>query len=402
MPIARLSAALSIATAAVAMPFALPARGAGTAIIPAAQDQQDEDPQVVTRVYSLRPLVAEARQSAATVQAGVWLQLGEMTVTPRLEDGGGPGAGGPAEADDVVKQVMQILTSTIDPDSWQENGGTPGTITYLPINSRLIVTHTAEAHARVAKLIDELQDRQVVSVRGRLVRMPEAQVEQNTRVVDGVAIWQAEPADLPVLAQVRFSGFDGQAQHVASGRSVGYFQSVTPIVAANAVGYQPSTSDLQTGLVLQATPILNVDGNSATLQINAQYILLDDPQPVTMHWQRAPDAAHALGHLTLTPTLNSTTQQLRLEAHIAPTTQAGAVGGAADGYWVTMPPSLGVSAPVLPDRLSVHRRVLETSLRVPVGQWVLVGTLGASADGEPTQEEPLHLLIRIDAGGARQ
>jgi hypothetical protein len=78
---------------------------------------------------------------------------------------------------------------------------------------------------------------------------------------------------------------------------------------------------------------------------------------------------------------------------LAPATQPAAGVESVHGVWAT-----ATVAPILPDRLSVHRRVLETSLRVPVGQWVLVGTLSASADGEPTQEEPLHLLIRIDAG----
>ena len=282
-----------LAAGALLVSLSLSAPG-GMAVV---QDQdQDENPQVITRVYSLRPLVAEAQQSVASHAAG-WLLYTDWAGASGLTGQAVLGNGQLSEkADEVVSQVMSIITSTVDPDSWQDNGGPTGTITYLPINSRLIVTHTDEVHQRVAKLIDELQDRQVVSVRARLVRLPEAQVEQSTHVVDGVAHWQAEHADLPVLAQVRFSGFDGQAQQAASGRSVGYFQAVQPVVAANAVGYQPSMSELQTGLVLRTTPILNVGGDSATLQINAQYILLDDNQPVGGHWQLAPASAHL--HLT--------------------------------------------------------------------------------------------------------
>jgi type II secretory pathway component GspD/PulD (secretin) len=52
----------------------------------------------------------------------------------------------------------------------------------------------------------------------------------------------------------------------------------------------------------------------------------------------------------------------------------------------------------MPDRPIISRRSMTTRLRMPTGQWVLVGTLQASSDGEAAEGTLLHLLIRVDAG----
>src|SRR5690606_8694906 len=52
---------------------------------------------------------------------------------------------------------------------------------------------------------------------------------------------------------------------------------------------------------------------------------------------------------------------------------------------------------IVPDRPGIDRRSMTTRFRAPLGQWVVVGSLEASADGEASEGAPLHLLIRVDA-----
>jgi hypothetical protein len=248
-----------------------------------------------------------------------------------------------------VPQVIQIILTAIEPDSWVDNGGLVGHITYLPVQSSLVVTHTAEVQGRVAELLESIQDRRVVSMRAKLVRAEEGQINEKVALEQGVAVWDGETIDLPPVAEVRYSGFDGQTQSASDGRRVPYLASVMPVVAANAVGYQTQVGEIHTGLTLRITPVLNQEGNQVTLEVDAEYLLLDEQdRPATR-----------------------------------PAGEAAGPGGV-----------------LLPDRLTVDRRALDLSVRVPTGRWVLIGSLGASRNGEPATEAPLHLLVRIDTGGA--
>jgi len=56
---------------------------------------------------------------------------------------------------DSVERLKQLLTSTIDAESWRENGGTVGSV--MEFNGQLVVSHSAAAHGRIAKLLDDLR-----------------------------------------------------------------------------------------------------------------------------------------------------------------------------------------------------------------------------------------------------
>lgn len=338
-----------------------------TALLPVAtasanlqQDQEDAGdeesrPQVVTRVYSLRPLVSEARAAqGASLTIDVTAlpspvpapegALGNLNVSPQPHNIDATLVVSPEE---VVSQVISIILETIEPETWRDNGGEPGSITYLPVNHRLVVTHTEQVQSRVGQLIHDLQDRDVVTIEARLVRLPDAQVEAQVQIVEGIAVWQGElELDVKPVAEVRFSGFEGRTHRAGDGKVVGYFGSVQPVVAANAVAYQPQVEEVNTGLELVITPVLSEDGSHVTLELSGEYALVIEP-PAKMPEDKP-----------------------------------------------------GSGEPVLPDRLAVDRSAVQSALRIRVGQWVLVGTVGASRDGQPNEEAPLHLLLRVETGNS--
>lgn len=72
------------------------------------------------------------------------------------------GQGGGVMAD--FTQLIELIQSTIDPESWEENGGT-GTITEFRNTNSLVIRNTQEVHAQIQDLLKrlrELQDVQIV------------------------------------------------------------------------------------------------------------------------------------------------------------------------------------------------------------------------------------------------
>jgi general secretion pathway protein D len=76
----------------------------------------------------------------------------------------GPGSlGGAAMAD--FDSLIDLITSTVNPDSWKEGGGTgEGTIAPFPTNLSIVVSQTEEVHKDIADLLDQLRRLQDLQV----------------------------------------------------------------------------------------------------------------------------------------------------------------------------------------------------------------------------------------------
>jgi hypothetical protein len=55
----------------------------------------------------------------------------------------------------AAQQLIDLIVSTIAPDSWRQNGGN-GTITYYPYNPALVIRTTSETHEQVGELLRAL------------------------------------------------------------------------------------------------------------------------------------------------------------------------------------------------------------------------------------------------------
>jgi type II secretory pathway component GspD/PulD (secretin)/tetratricopeptide (TPR) repeat protein len=80
--------------------------------------------------------------------------------------GGGTGAaGGTSETQtrqDLVDQIVKLITSTIAPDSWRDAGGSVGSITEL--SGQLIVTQTPENQRALVGLLEQLRETRAIQV----------------------------------------------------------------------------------------------------------------------------------------------------------------------------------------------------------------------------------------------
>jgi len=80
---------------------------------------------------------------------------------PQSFTGGPGGMGGAALAD--FDTLINLITNTVMPDSWEENGGN-GAIEPYPANLSLVISTTQEVHEEIADLLEQLREWQDLQV----------------------------------------------------------------------------------------------------------------------------------------------------------------------------------------------------------------------------------------------
>jgi general secretion pathway protein D len=90
------------------------------------------------------------------------LRHGSLRSRPNQFSGiGAGGMGGAAMAD--FDTLIELITSTIVPDSWEQNGGN-GAIEPFPTNLSLVISTTQDVHEQIADLLDQLRRLQDLQV----------------------------------------------------------------------------------------------------------------------------------------------------------------------------------------------------------------------------------------------
>lgn len=72
-----------------------------------------------------------------------------------MDSGGGRPQRPMSEQDLKAEQLMNIVTTAVEPDSWSEMGG-PGTIGQY--NGLIVVSQSARTHAKIEKVLDMLRE----------------------------------------------------------------------------------------------------------------------------------------------------------------------------------------------------------------------------------------------------
>ena len=120
-----------------------------------------------------QPFVVGASPEGATdvpASASALAQLGQSGVldvagasgynnNPNGFGPGGPGGGSQADFDTLI----ELITTTVDPDTWEELGGS-GTLSGFPTNLSLVVSQTQEVHEKIADLLAQLRRLQDLQV----------------------------------------------------------------------------------------------------------------------------------------------------------------------------------------------------------------------------------------------
>jgi len=72
--------------------------------------------------------------------------------------GGGGGGGSPMAVvvPDEVAQLTRLITTTVQPDTWREAGGSSGSITSF--KGKLVIKATEPVHKEVSQLLEMLRE----------------------------------------------------------------------------------------------------------------------------------------------------------------------------------------------------------------------------------------------------
>ncbi len=106
-------------------------------------------------------------------------QLGASGSPGTASQGSGPGGlGGAANAD--FDSLIDLIVSTVEFDSWMENGTGEGEIRPFPTNLSLVISQTQRVHEQIADLLEQLRSLQdlQVTIEVRFIRLTDSFFER--------------------------------------------------------------------------------------------------------------------------------------------------------------------------------------------------------------------------------
>lgn len=254
-----------------------------------------------------------------------------------------------------IEDLIHAIQSTIEPMSWDVMGGSA---VCTPLGGMLIIKQTPPAHEQIDELLTAIRDEgSVGSVTleaywlllgagdlGQLV------AEGNERVPARVNREMLEfLADANPGYQGRITCFSDQTVHLVSGQRRSTVLSVVPVVGADAIGLQPVISMPNIGVLLEVKPTLLPDEETAILN--------------------------------LVSTVTST-------------------GSGTETFEMVSQASEESHTTLKLDRLNLDTQRLATTVRVPLGQPVLVGGLsvvGETPVNDQSHDGQLYLVVELTA-----
>ena len=165
------------------------------------------------------------------------------TASIRQSMANGPGGlSGGAQPD--FDSLIDLIVQTIQPDSWDANGG-PGSVTRFPNNLSLVISQKQDVHEEIADLLAELrrlQDLQV-TIEVRFITLNDSFFER-IGVDFQFALQDYAPASLVGAQNV---GTLNQGSALAS-YDPQLYQSTSAVVGTSAAGFNQYTDDLNVDL----------------------------------------------------------------------------------------------------------------------------------------------------------
>jgi hypothetical protein len=172
--------------------------------------------------------------------------------------------------------LREIIMRTVKTEPWVDEGGRAR---IENVGALLVITQTAEGHTQIKALIDQFRRaRRMVSLHARwLLAGPQdlprllpdgAQKTTVPQVVNLEALGNPE-WNARVIYEGRVTCFDRQTTHMASGSVEVYCTDQEPVIAEDAVGWDPTMIPVLFGAFLQITPSASEDRNEATVDIRS-------------------------------------------------------------------------------------------------------------------------------------
>jgi hypothetical protein len=194
--------------------------------------------------------------------------------TSNSNDGGGnPG----------TERLRSLIERTIHSEEPWESAGGRATLDFYERSGTLLVSQTPKGHAAVAALLARLN-----TERNRVLVITVKAVELDPTYRDALldqgplsARTDAEKKALAaavkqVYARTSVSGADGQGLFCNAGALQSYMLDLQPIVAENALSFEPTIATIPNGLAVRLQPHLAAEGNAVNLDFVFCYARLKE------------------------------------------------------------------------------------------------------------------------------
>jgi hypothetical protein len=120
--------------------------------------------QLITRMYNIRDLLQPAKHELAASPAPLPVAPGSKVIWPEKE----PGRTGRGHRQQEAEEIIELMQSTLAPDSWTDNGGS-GSVGVF--RGMLVVSQTFDIHERIEQLLERLRDAERSQV-GDIIELP--------------------------------------------------------------------------------------------------------------------------------------------------------------------------------------------------------------------------------------
>ena len=357
------------------------------------------------------------------------------------EGGGGGGGGaslfgdsgtGTSEEDEgpsreeLVEQITTLIKTNISSDSWQDNGGTVGTLSEL--NGTLIVTQTPENQERVAALLEKLREQRAiqVTVEARFLTVQRNYLEDIG--VDFDFAFNTTGRTDDNLTQVNIGNSTADFTGAPSTGVPGSIGETAVGLTANAPGGAPITftflDDFQVNLLVRATqaaqtttsltaPRLTLfNGQRAFIAVQTLRAYVSDLEPVvadsaaafdpevetiptgvSLDVQATVSADRKYVTLTLRPTLSALLNIFTFTFGGQTTTTAAAGGDPGGGTTIVTGDAAGSAGAGIVQLPETQVTQIATTVSVPDGGTLLLG--GQTLAGEIEKEAGVPVLSKI-------
>lgn len=246
---------------------------------PPADEAQAASQEFVTRTYVVRDLL-QGRPTPTPSSLKPPTQLFDPPAIPGMGGsagtGGGGGLGGGGgfgggragepetiiiNAGDPAGQLVQLVKAAVAPGEWGEDAGQTGGGAAFLFRDRLVVTHRADVHQRVAELLSSLRSEEVIAIEAIWLDVSAADLRSlmgEDGQIDPEKLRNSPAAAAAPRATAR--AFDGRPVLLTGGPAKSAIVGANPVVAQDAVGVDPRVEGLQTGAYLQLRATLVEDG----------------------------------------------------------------------------------------------------------------------------------------------
>lgn len=335
-----------------------------TVVVVNAADKPAAPPdQNSTRVYDIRDLLVQIPDYPYQGELGVPVERpmlvvnGESMGMPSTA----PKKSTPPTREQLAEEIVDLIREAVAPDSWRENGGSLGAIRV--VSGQLIITQSETNQRLIQSILSQLRE-----TTGRMVRVQARWLLLSPNEAKGLlapatndpGVQLVEPAALERLAEssMGYRGevtcFNAQVVSLASGRSHSAITGQEPVVAQNAVAMRPTVRQVQSGVMLEVLPTLQVGQKAAVVDIKSRLAEWNEPNRIEV-------------------ALSTSTTQPGDRAVAGQASQAGI------------------------DRLNMVTQDLRTAIRMPLGKPVLVGGLTLDPTASSPSGPQLYLVLQIDA-----